>query len=188
MDHLRTISGLALAFCLGLNTLYGQDPMTKVLVQEQIELQIPQEFIEMNAQDIRNKFISYKQPLAGYTTMDRRVDLIINVNPTPWMDQDIQLLQEFYRSNILNLFDEVNFMQEEVRNINGRDYAVFEFISTVKGDPNSFRNQAAVVDYTWVQYTIKDQQAYVFTFHCPAQLKNRWQPTATEIMTSLQFK
>ena len=188
MDHLRTISSLALALLFINIALIGQDPMTKVSVQEQIDLQIPQEFIEMNAQDIRNKFISYKQPLAGYTTMDRRVDLVINVNPTPWMDQDIQLLKEFYRSNILNLFDEVKFLQEEVKNINGRDYAVFEFVSTVKGDPNSFRNQAAVVDYTWVQYTIKDQQAYVFTFHCPAQLQNRWQPTATEIMSSLQFK
>ena len=189
MDHIRsTAKLLTVLLWLTVGLLCAQDPMTKVIVQNQIELQIPQEFIEMNAQDIRNKFISYKQPLAGYTTIDRRVDLVINVNATPWMDQDIQLLQEFYRNNILNLFDDVDFIQEGIKQINGREYAVFEFISTVKGDPNSFKNRAAVVDYTYVQYTIKDQKAYVFTFHCGAHMKDRWQNTATAIMSSPQFK
>lgn len=166
----------------------AQSPMTKVDIGDNIVIMIPQEFIEMNAQDIRNKFISYKSPLAGYTTMDRTVDLVVNVNTTPWMDKDIALLKEFYKNNIRNLFDEVEFMQEEVKEINGRSFAVFEFISKVNGDPNSFKNQAPVIDYTWVQYTIKDQQAYVFTFHCGTRLKDSWHDNAAEIMSSIKFQ
>lgn len=176
------------ALFYSISTALAQDPMTKVEIGDEISLMIPQEFIEMNAQDIRNKFISYRLPLGGYTTMDRRVDLVVNVNPTPWMDKDIALLKEFYKNNIRNLFDEVEFLQEELVDINGRTYAVFEFISTVKGDPDSFKNQAPVIDYTWVQYAIKDRQAYVFTFHCGAGLKDRWADNAKAIMTSIEFK
>ncbi len=162
--------------------------LAKIEVDKEITLMIPADFIPMNAQDIRNKIISYRAPKAGYTSFDRRVDMVVNVNPTPWRDQDIQLLKDFYQNNIRNLFDEVNFIQEEVKEINGRSYAVFEFISTVKGDPDSFKNRAPVHDYTWVQYTIKDQQAYVFTFHCAAGLKDQWQETAQQIMASIIFQ
>ena len=162
--------------------------LAKVEVDKEITLLVPATFIPMTAQDIRNKFISYRTPKAGYTSQDRRVDMVVNINPTPWMDQDIELLREFYENNIRNLFDEVEFMQKEVKEINGRSYAVFEFVSTVAGDPNSFKNKTAVKDYTWVQYTIKDQQAYVFTFHCAAGLKDQWQSTAERIMSSIIFR
>lgn len=186
MPRLFYVSLMGLIFYSGV--LCGQKvSFTNVEIKGGITLKIPLEFIEMNAQDFRNKFISYRAPKAGYTTIDRRVDLVVNVNPTPWMDQDIALLKQFYQNNIRNLFDEVEFIQEEVKEINGRSYAVFEFVSTVKGDANSIHKQAAVVDYTWVQYTIKDQQAYVFTFHCPAGIRDQWDQTAGEIMTSIIF-
>lgn len=148
---------------------------------------VPVEFISMGPQDIRNKFISYREPLAGFTSEDRSTDLVVNKSKTPWSNQDMDLLKDFYENNIRNLFDEVVFQTNQLQEINGRDYAVFEFTSTVKGDPNSLRNKAPVHDYRYVLYTVEDFEVYIFTFYCPARLKNYWQATAREIMSNIYF-
>ena len=181
------MGGILFLVLMSINVTAQEIELAKVEVDKDITLLVPASFIPMTPQDIRNKFISYRTPKAGYTSQDRRVDLVVNINPTPWMDQDIELLREFYENNIRNLFDKVEFMRKEVTEINGRAYAVFEFVSTVEGDPNSIKNKTPVHDYTWVQYTIKDQQAYVFTFHCAAGLKDQWQGTAQKIMSSIIF-
>ena len=181
---------LALFFSLILSqALTAQEiSLIKTDVGENINLMVPSEFIPMGPQDIRNKFISYREPLAGFTSEDRSVDLVVNKSKTPWSNQDIALLREFNENNIRNLFDEVNFLKSEVQEINGRNYAVFEFTSVVKGDPNSLRNQASVNDYRMVLYTVDDFNVYVFTFYCPARLKQYWQTTAQSIMSSIIFK
>ena len=161
--------------------------LKKTQVSDRITIMVPAGFIPMGPQDIRNKFISYREPLAGYTTEDRSTDLIINVSKTPWSNQDMDLLKDFYENNIRNLFDEVNFTTNELIKINGRDYAAFEFTSVVKGDPNSLRNKAPVQDYRYVLYTVDQFEVYIFTFYCPARFKDRWQTTATEIMSNIQF-
>lgn len=161
--------------------------LTKTKVTDDISLLVPSEFIPMGPQDIRNKFISYREPIAGYTSEDRSVDLVVNVSKTPWSNQDMDLLKEFYENNIRNLFDEVNFIRNEVQEINGRDYAVFEFTSTVKGDPNSLRNQAPVNDYRMVLYAVQDFSVYIFTFYCPTRIMDSWQATAQEIMSNIRF-
>lgn len=162
--------------------------LVKTDVGDGINLLVPSEFLPMGPQDIRNKFISYREPLAGFTSEDRSTDLVVNVSKTPWSNQDMELLKEFNENNIRNLFDEVDFTKSEVQDINGRDYAVFEFTSIVKGDPNSLRNRAPVNDYRMVLYTIQDFNVYVFTFYCPARLKGYWQATAQRIMGNINFK
>ena len=170
-------------------TLKAQEiAMNKVQVNDNISLPVPAEFIPMGPQDIRNKFISYREPLAGFTTEDRSTDLVVNVSKTPWSNQDMDMLKDFYENNIRNLFDEVNFHRNELREINGREYAAFEFTSVVKGDPNSLRNKAPVNDYRYVLYAVEDFNVYVFTFYCPARMKDRWQPAAHQIMNGIIFK
>ena len=182
---------IALASLLILSSLNaGAQEITlkKTEINQDITVLVPAEFIAMGPQDIRNKFISYRQPLAGYTSEDRSTDLVVNVSKTPWSNQDMPLLKDFYENNIRNLFDEVTFLRNELEQINGRNYAVFEFTSVVKGDPNSLRNQTPVYDYRYVMYTVEDFEVYVFTFYCPARLKDRWQATARKIMTDIEFR
>jgi len=170
-------------------TLEAQEvALKKVAVNDDITLPVPAEFIAMGPQDIRSKFISYREPLAGFTTEDRSTDLVVNVSKTPWSNQDMELLKDFNENNIRNLFDEVEFHRNELREINGREYAAFEFTSMVKGDPSSLRNKAPVNDYRYVLYTVDDFNVYVFTFYCPARMKDRWQSTAHQIMNGIVFK
>ncbi len=159
-----------------------------VKIMDKITVLLPQEFNQMTQQDIFNKFISYRQPQAGFTTEDRLVDFVVNVSHTPWLERDIDLLKSFYENSIRNLFDEVNFLQDTVRAINGKNFAVFEFISTVRGDPNSLRNQSPVINYQYVQYAVKGKQVFIFTIQCPARLREQWQTVAGEIMSSIRFQ
>ena len=169
--------------------LVGQDiQLRKTEINQDIDLLVPTEFLTMGPQDIRNKFISYRQPLAGFTSEDRSTDLVVNVSKTPWSNQDMELLKDFYENNIRNLFDEVEFNVNELQEVNGRTYAAFEFTSLVKGDPNSLRNKAAIRDYRYVMYTVENFEVYVFTFYCPANFKERWQNTAAEIMSNIEFR
>jgi hypothetical protein len=169
--------------------LMGQDiELKKTEINQDIKLLVPTEFLPMGPQDIRNKFISYRQPLAGFTSEDRSTDLVVNVSKTPWSNQDMTLLQDFYENNIRNLFDEVEFYRNQLDTINGRTYAAFEFTSLVKGDPNSLRNKAAIRDYRYVMYAVEDFEVYIFTFYCPAQFKERWRATAEDIMSNIEFK
>jgi hypothetical protein len=162
--------------------------LKKTEINKDITILVPSEFLTMGPQDIRNKFISYREPLAGFTSEDRSTDLVINVSKTPWSNQDMELLKDFYENNIRNLFDEVEFHQNQIQEINGRPYAVFEFTSIVKGDPNSLRNQASVHDYRYTLYTVEDFEVYVFTFYCPARLMDKWQDIVLEIMSNIEFK
>lgn len=178
-----------LLFIIPVNKINAQEiSLNRVQVNDQITLPVPVEFIPMGPQDIRNKFISYREPLAGFTTEDRSTDLVVNVSKTPWSNQDMDMLKDFYENNIRNLFDEVEFHRNELREINGRDYAAFEFTSVVKGDPNSLRNKAPVNDYRYVLYAVEDFNVYVFTFYCPERFKERWQTAAHQIMNGIIFK
>ncbi len=162
--------------------------LRKTEINQDIDLLVPLEFLPMGPQDIRNKFISYRQPLAGFTSEDRSTDLVVNVSKTPWSNQDMLLLKDFYENNIRNLFDEVEFYRNQLDTINGRTYAAFEFTSLVKGDPNSLRNKAAIRDYRYVLYTVKEFEVYIFTFYCPAHFQERWHATAREIMSNVDFR
>lgn len=184
--HFRSV--MVLVLILFAPEIMSQEiALKRTEINKDITIMVPSEFLPMGPQDIRNKFISYREPLAGFTSEDRSTDLVINVSKTPWSNQDMGLLKDFYENNIRNLFDEVEFHRNDTTEINGRPYAVFEFTSTVKGDPNSLRNQAPVHDYRYVMYTVEDFEVYVFTFYCPARLKERWRATAEQIMSNIKF-
>ncbi|MGI9544195.1 MAG: hypothetical protein ACR2MX_13130 [Cyclobacteriaceae bacterium] len=142
----------------------------------------------MTEQDVNSKFVSNRKPIAVYTNFDRTIDVGINLNQTSWRDGHIGLAKDFYYNTILSLYDKVDFSINEIRNVEGRDYAVFEFVSTIKGEEGSITRKAAVVNYTYIQYTIKDGHTYVFSFSCPIYLKKQWQKTAGKIMASVVFK
>lgn len=161
MLYFRGLLLSLLLLSLTLGSKSQQIPLKKTQVTEKISMMVPEEFIPMSPQDIRNKFISYRDPIAGYTSQDRSVDLVVNVSKTPWSNQDLELLKAFYENNIRNLFDDVEFQKNQLEAINGRRYAVFEFTSTVQGDPNSLRNKAPVHDYRYMLYTVR---ILVFTF------------------------
>lgn len=48
--------------------------------------------------------------------------------------------------------------------------------------------QSAVYRYTYIQYFVEKDKALVFSFNCPKELKEEWQPTVQAMMKTVKVK
>lgn len=97
------------------------------------------------------------------------------------------MLREFYKANLVETFTNIDFIRQEVMEINDRDFIVFEFVSNL-ADTRGASNLRPVQKYSIIMYTISGNQLQIYTLHIPFQLKNQWQETAREIMSSVKIK
>lgn len=173
---LFTLSGFAQSFST-----------VKVGPDQKISLKIPDDFINMNDQDRMKSVYSTKVPLAMFADERKEALLGINYNIMQWTESDTELMYGFYKASINNLFDEVEFIQDEIREINGQAFIVFEVVGTIKDD-NAFSARTPTKSYTYIQYTSWKDQVLLFNFSCKERLRNQWQTTAKEIMESIKIK
>lgn len=166
----------------------AQLPLERVKVTEDISMKIPVAFVPMTEADLVRKYVSSRKPIAMYTNSGRTVDLGVNENSSTWAADDLELLKEFNKANILNLFTEVRFIQEDLRQIGDRDFVVFEFVSTITDEESAIGGTKSTSHYTYIQYTIRDEKVLLFNFTCPARIQNQWQSVAKEMMESVRIK
>jgi hypothetical protein len=162
-------------------------PMAKVKLTDRISVNLPSDFVPMNDNDIARKYVSYRKPVAMYTSADGMIDFGLNYSANKWTGSNLKVLKDFYKASILSLYNEVVFTQETIKKINDQDFIVFEFVSEVKGDPNAVNYSGGVKKYTYIEYTIFDEVMLVFNFTAPAQVKDKWNSTAAEIMNSVKL-
>ena len=84
------------------------------------------------------------------------------------------------------MFDEVQFIQDEIMEINGKKFIVFEFIGSLESE-NAFSSKSSKT-YTYIQYTSYNDQVLLFNLGCKARRLSEWQPIAKEIMESVKVK
>ncbi len=154
--------------------------------EEDISLKIPTDFISMTDQDRMKRIYSSKVPLAQFANENQDVTLGVNYNIMRWTEKDTDLVYGFYKASVNNLFDEIEFIQDEIKEINGRKFIVFEFVSTVKND-NAFSGSRAAKNYTYIQYTSYNNQVLLFNFGCRARQMGTYQAIAKEIMNSIEI-
>lgn len=176
--------------CLGilLNTtfLFAQEKMVKHQINDDISYQVPASFALMSSGDRIQKFVSSREPLAMHSSIDREIDFGVNWNPMQWIAGDEEMIYGFYKASIQSMFDEVEFIQDDIKEINGKKFLVFEFISSLKSE-NAFSSKSSR-NYTYIQYTSYNDQVLLFNFGCKARLMNQWKPVANEIMNSVKVK
>ncbi|PIB34553.1 hypothetical protein BFP72_03575 [Reichenbachiella sp. 5M10] len=176
-----------LSFFLIFHPTPGQD-LVKTQVTENITMPIPGEFRLMTDDEIASKYFTTTKPLVLYTNPDLTIDLGVNKSVTQWAAKDLEIMVSFQKSNIYNLYDDIQMLSEGTQEINGRQFAHLEFISTVKPDADSFRQEGNIQKYTYMQYVIIGQSTLVFNFTAPIELKETWQSTAHEIMQGVHIK
>ncbi len=174
------------AFLVIPQNVRAQKKLTKVSFNN-ISMKIPREFSKMNDDDMWQRSSSYRKAIALYTDENRVVELSINNAFARWEDGDIRLLQNVYKASIQQIFDDVKFSIEEIRNVNGRDFAVFEFVSKIRGDPG-LANSGSITKYYYIQYTIVEGGTMVFNFSSQIYAKDEWMDTAGLIMSSVKIK
>ncbi len=166
----------------------AQVELEKVQINKDISMLLPKNFILMSRSEQINKYVSSNEPLVMYTSEDRNIDFGITLTNLGWASDDLQLLMEFYVSGVRNLYNEVEFTQQEVREINGREFIVLEFVSKVSDNDNVFGGSSSTSKYTYIQYTLFQNQVMLFNLTTPAFIRNRWADPAKEIMESIKIK
>lgn len=166
-------------------TLFSQDKMVKHQINDEISYLVPSSFTLMSTSDRLQKFVSAREPLAMHSTMDREVDLGINWNPMRWTAKDDETVYGFYKASIQSMFDNVEFIQDGIKEVNGKKFIVFEFISSLRSE-NAFSGTKSSRYYTYIQYTSYNNQVLLFNFGCKARLMSTYQSVASDIMNSVK--
>ncbi|AMM50488.1 hypothetical protein TH61_03815 [Rufibacter sp. DG15C] len=161
--------------------------LKKIAITKDVSLSIPETFAVMPDDGIAREYPAARKPLAVFTSPDGQIDISVNQRPSTFPEGDVKMMQAFYKASIQRMFSEVKFIKEENQKINGRDFLVFEFVSTVK-DERKTQQLAPVRKYTIIQYTFLKDQMLIFSFNAPAQLQPQWQETAKAVMASAQVK
>ena len=161
------------------------DKMVKIKISEKVNCLLPENFYPMTDGDIVTRMPTNKKPIAAYTDESRLVDFVVTSATSRWGSEDIAIAKEFYKANITHLYDEVDFLKEEIVTINKKQFAAFEFTTLVKGDDLT---KKSIRKYAYIQYTIIDNQTMVFAFNAPYRIKDKWTDTAQSIMNSIKVK
>ncbi len=160
----------------------------KTKINDEISLLLPEDFTPIPADQMASQFISYRSPLAAYTDMTTDIAFGINKATSFWRDSDVELMRSFYRTNIINLYDKVEFLRDEVETINKRKFVVFEYIGTLYPESKSLLLDPPVIKYTYVQYSIIHGQVYLFDFSSPSDQRDTWKPIIQKVMESVKIK
>jgi len=164
------------------------DELVKKQINEQIQLLVPSKFEPMSQELMDQRYLTARKPLAAFTNERQVVDLTVSTSNTRWQASDLPILKDFYKASLMELYDEVDFLKEEIEEINGRNFVVFEFTSLVKPGENSLTARTPVRRYTRIQYTVNSGQTLVFNFSCPQALQPKWLDTAQQVMESVKIK
>ena len=180
------VFGLIL-ICLS-QIISGQAKLNRIKIGKEISMEIPESFHVATAQEMLQKNVSARTPLAMYTDYNGKIDIVVNETSNTWQGGDLEVIQSLYKSTIANLFDEIDFIQEDIQEVAGRGFIIFEFNSTVTDENDTFGTGVSISKYTYIQYTLYKDKILLFNFTCPAREQNQWQAAAHEIMKSVRIK
>ena len=166
---------------------FQQVKFVKTKINDNITMLLPENFTPMSQDDLLSKYVSSKAPVAVYTDFSRSVDLGVNVAYSTWNEEDLEIMKSFYKSNIMGLYDEVHFIKEGIEEINGRNFAVFEFVSSVNDEEGTTISQSSISKYVRIQYAIVKSKTVLFNFSCPANQKDNWAPVAKKMLESVKI-
>ena len=161
--------------------------MVKTKVSDSITMLLPQDFIPMSQQEINTKYVSAKPPVAAYTDYSREVDFGVNIAYSQWNPDDLEIMKSFYKSNIMGFYSEVQFITEDIIEINGRNFVVFEFLGNVIDEEGTTLNQGSISKFVRIQYAIVQGKTVLFNFSCSGRLKDHWAPLSKEMMESVKI-
>ncbi len=178
-------------FLVMLITVFPTDnepKLVKTKLTADITALIPKNFIPMGDLDFSQRYPSVRKPLAAYTNPNRDADFSVNISATRWPDSDLEVARQFFRSSVINMFDNVDMLNEGTHEVSGRRFIFFEFESRMRGERSSLELREPVLNYTYIQYLIEPSRTLVFSFNCPRRNRADWQETAEKMMKSIKIK
>lgn len=167
---------------------FSEPKLVKTKISDDITVLVPKTFRPMDEMDLVQRYPSVRRPVAAYTNMEREVDFSVNISATQWPDGDIAIAQKFFKAGISNLFDDVEMIAEEIREVHGQQFIFFEFESRVRGDRRELGLESPVMRYTCQQYLVQPGRTLVFSFSCPRRIRADWQTSAHKMMEGIRVR
>ena len=177
---------IALIFIFFMGSSFNDVKLVKKKIADGITIMMPSNFYPMSPDDIAQRYPSVRKPIAAYTNDQRLVDFSVNLSASQWRSSDIEMAKSFMKASIHNMFDKVKVLQEDIREINGHRYIVFEIESRMNADNKTFSNAEPIRKYSYLQYLLINGKMIVFSFHAPVQLKDQWDSIVPEMMQSIK--
>ncbi|WP_223648610.1 hypothetical protein [Hymenobacter psoromatis] len=169
-------------------TSFGPKPkLMTVKLAPGLSVAVPQGFTPLPDEGIAVKFPSPRKPLAVFSNPSGRVDYSISVRPTTF-GPDYNILLPFYKASVQRLYTKVEFLTQEVRKVNGRDFVALEFVSTLTDSRRSAITLAAIRKYEYIEYAVQGEQLYIFSFSAPADEQAQWRPVAQAALSDISLK
>ena len=100
---------------------------------------------------------------------------------------DIDILLDFYKVSIANLYSQIDFIQSKIIKVNDRQFIVFEFLGEIT-EESLLGRVSSIKKYNYIQYVLYNSKVLLFNFNCSANDQQKWQSIASEMMSSIRLK
>lgn len=185
---IKTIMGKLIFTLLILFFTFSDSPkLVKVKLSKTVSASVPNTFTLMTDDELADKYPSSRKPVVMYISPDKQVDFGMNVASQKFPGSDLNILKDFYKANLYTLFNNVEIISEEIRNIKGQNFIKFEFTSEIKPEGKSITPVSSIRKYSYIQYTLYNDYLLIFNFSCPVSIKKDWEETASDIMKSIRL-
>ena len=199
---------VAAVFCLFSFTLQNKS-LKKRSIDGKIKLLVPKSFDYLNEdeeqptqQTTLSQFMSRSEPIAIFANDDQSITLMIQETIDPSSQskskkqleveknmstaRDLETERGFKKASFQTMFDNVRFLQDEVKKINGRDFIVFEMEGKLSGE-NGKGEKTVSYRYNYILYGYSGNKSYSINFSAPLDQKQNWQATVEQIMQSVEL-
>ena len=154
------------------------DLVVKSLLNDKIEIKIPEEFEIMSEDMMKLKYPSERRPTLVYTNETGGINVAFNLTENQANQEVIPAYKESFVQTFKNLYPTAEWIDDGVKNINGKDIGYLELVTPA----------ADTEIYNLTFFTDMDGKLLLCTFNCVKDSQDEWAPTAHEIMNSLTVK
>ena len=172
---------------LALTSFAPKPKLTSMKVAPGLTVGVPQGFAPLPDEGIALKFPSPRKPLAVYSSPNNKADFSVAVRPTTF-GPDYNILLPMYKASVQRLYSKVEFLTQEVRKVNGREFVALEFVSTLVDSRRGSNALAPLRKYEYIQYAVQGEQLYIFSFSAPADEQAQWRPVAQAMQSDISLK
>lgn len=98
------------------------EKLMKVKLNDEVTIYVPKSFSPMTKEDMELRYQSYRLPLALYSDPSRLIDFGVNRSYSRWQESDLEMMAEFYKASIAELYDKVTILSEGIKEVNGHRF------------------------------------------------------------------
>lgn len=186
---------LVCALLLGAMALRAQSALQPVKIADGIQMGMPAEFYLMTEDEMAAVVLTYRKPFAMYkSTQTSDAVLSVNESVSNWPVEDLSIMRSFCRATVRSLHTEIEFIRDEIVEVNGRQLIVFEFKSVIEEAVDNDLPSPGIKapappehKYNYIQYAVVNGKVWVFNFYCPLGRMENWAETAKNMMQSIQI-